>query len=96
MTPDELVVDPTKTEQTSKNLFAPLEADALRVLQQTMLLSGDKKLRVAVAQDVLDRGGHGKLPDSRPTTPIIITNSQVAIMSNVAEEVENALANEGE
>lgn len=90
MATDELI------EKPNKNLFAPLEDDALRVLQHAMLLSGDKKLRVSVAQDILDRGGHGRLPDSKPTTPIIITNSQVAIMSSVAQEVENAMAIEGE
>ena len=95
MMADELTVTDNE-EQAEKNLFEPLVGDAQRVLQHAMLLSSNVKLRVSVAQDVLDRAGHAKVLDSKPMTPIIITNSQVAIMSGVAKEVEDAMAIKGE
>ena len=97
MKPDELVVtDLDENGPEEPNLFVPLVPDAQQVVRQTMLFSSNEKLRVSTAQDVLDRAGHTRKQEGKPTTPIVITNSQVAIMSGVAEEVEHALEHKGE
>lgn len=78
-----------------ENLFKPLVPEAQMVLRQRML-GADSKLAVSVAQDVLDRAGITKQQEGKPLTQIIITNSQVAMLSKVAQEVEDAIASEGE
>ena len=78
-----------------ENLFKPLVPEAQMVLRQRML-GADSKLAVSVAQDVLDRAGVTKQQEGRPMTLIVITNSQVAMLSKVAQEVEDAIEREGE
>lgn len=82
--------------ESKENLFRELVPTAKRVLHQNMTNPGNPKLAISVAQDVLDRAGETKKAETRQATQIVITNSQVAILAKVADEVEAKLMQEGE
>lgn len=80
-------------ERAPENMFLDLTPTAKRVLHQIMM-SGNNKLAKETAQDVLDRAGQTRKADTRQAQQIVITNSQVAILAKVADEVEERLEND--
>jgi hypothetical protein len=52
------------------------------------MVGGDSKLAVNVATDILDRAGKTKKSETRAATQVFISNSQVAILQQTADEVE--------
>ena len=72
-----------------ENLFLDLVPVAKRVLHQSMI--GGGKQAVTTAQDILDRAGETKRNETSAPVQIVITNSQVAMLAKVADEVEARL-----
>lgn len=76
-------------EDDSRQVYKDLRPIAQRVLKRTMLTSGNEKLAVSVAQDILDRSGESKTPESKGDgTMVLVTNSQVNLLMQVAKELE--------
>lgn len=72
---------------TQTNIFRPLVPEAKDVLRRLMLNSNDKKLAGNMALEVLDRAGETKKNDLAVTRPVIIKDSQVQLLVQVAKEV---------
>jgi len=69
------------------NPYAPLLDEARSTLRQIMLNSGDNKIRVSTATEILDRGGETKKPSSVAAAPqILIKDSQVQLLVRAAKE----------
>jgi len=83
------IQDVVETSQlpTRANIFRPLVLEAKDVLRRSMLNSGDKKLAVSTALEVLDRAGETKKTDTGISRPVIIKDSQVQLLVQVAKEV---------
>ena len=75
------------SEERDENIFNDLVPTAKKTLHKYMV-GGDSKLAVNVASDVLDRAGKTKKTESRAATQVFISNSQVAILQQTADEVE--------
>lgn len=83
-------------EELRENIFRELVPQAKKVLAQQMGNEKNPKLAVQVAESVLDRAGEVRKNEEREVHPIVITNSQVAILSKVAQEVEDKIAESGD
>lgn len=79
---------PEKHYAKQDNIFQDLIPDAKRTLRRTMLMSYDSKLALDTAKDVLDRAGQTKKVEERAQRPVVITNSQIQLLLNVANEIE--------
>lgn len=79
------------SDHEKENIWKELVPAAKKTLAQKMMGSNEK-IAVQVAESILDRAGEAKKTDDMIRTPIVITNSQVAILSAVADEVEAQLA----
>ena len=88
-----MVVIDSKTDiynpqQVSKqNIFRPLVLEAKDVLRRTMLNGPDKKLAANMALEILDRAGETKKTDQTTSKPVIIKDSQVQLLVQVAGEI---------
>lgn len=80
-------------EGPAENIWRELVPAAKKTLAQKMVGHNDK-IAVQVAESILDRAGETRKQEERVRTPIVITNSQVAILTAVAEEVERQLEKE--
>lgn len=78
-------VQETKQED---NIFRELVPDAKRTLRRTMLMSHDSKLATDTAKDVLDRAGETKKVEEKEKRPVVITNSQINLLYQVAREMD--------
>jgi hypothetical protein len=78
---------PEKSYEEDRNIFKELVPDAKRTLRRTMLMSRDNKLSAETAKDVLDRAGETKKVEERAQRPVVITNSQINLLLEVAKEV---------
>lgn len=74
--------------EPKSNIFADLVPDARRTLRRVMLMSHDNKLATETAKDVLDRAGQTKKIEERQQRPIIISDSQVNLLLQVAKEID--------
>lgn len=83
-------------EDERKNIFRELVPQAKKVLNRYMFDSTSPKLAIQVAESILDRAGETRKTEERMRTPIIITNSQVAILNATADEVERRITLDGE
>jgi len=72
---------------TRANIFRPLVSEAKDVLRRLMLNGKDKKLAGNMALEVLDRAGEGKKTDQGINRPVVIKDSQVQLLVQVAKEV---------
>lgn len=70
------------------NLFKPLVGDAHSVLRRIMLNSRDDKLAAATAKDVLMFAG-AKPKEVTPPPPVLIKDSHVQLLINVAKELQD-------
>lgn len=77
---------PETTHSKQLNIFEDLVPDAKRTLRRNMLMSHDNKLAVDTAKDVLDRAGQTKKVEERAQRPVVITNSQIQLLLQVAKE----------
>jgi CRISPR/Cas system-associated endonuclease Cas3-HD len=83
------------SDQEKENIFKDLIPHAKKVLHQRMMDQSNPKLAIQVAESILDRAGETKKQEERVRTPIVISNSQVAILTAAAEEVEKQIALDG-
>lgn len=79
------------SDQERENIWKELVPAAKKTLAQKMM-GQNEKIAVQVAESILDRAGETKKNEEFIRTPIHITNSQVAILSAAADEVEAQLA----
>lgn len=77
----------SKQLQTGNNIFRPLVPEAKDVVRRLMLDNGDKKLAGSMALEVLDRAGETKKTSTEISRPIIIKDSQVQLLVQVAKEL---------
>lgn len=70
-----------------ENLFKPLVNDARSTLRRLMLNSRNEKIQRETAESVLDRAGETKKADNRVATQIIIKDSQINMLAQVAKEL---------
>lgn len=70
-----------------QNLFKPLVNDARSTLRRLMLNSKNEKIQRETAESVLDRAGETKKVDNRVATQIIIKDSQINMLAQVAKEL---------
>ena len=82
------------SDAEKENIFKDLVPHAKKVLHQQMMNQMNPKIAIQVAESILDRAGQTKKVDDRVRTPIVITNSQVAILSKVAREIEVQMEND--
>ena len=82
-------------EEQKENIFRELVPQAKKVLAQQMGNDKNPKLAVQVAEAILDRAGEVRKSEEREVQPIIITNSQVALLQQVAREVEEKIVKSG-
>lgn len=75
-------------QKPKENVFREMVPDARRTLRRVMLMSRDSKLAVETAKDVLDRAGETKKVEERAQRPVVITNSQINLMLQVAREMD--------
>jgi hypothetical protein len=76
-------------QKPRNNIFRELVPDAKRTLRRTMLMSHDSKLAADTAKDVLDRAGETKKVEEREQRPVVITNSQINLLYQVARELDS-------
>ena len=76
-----------RQQLVKQNIFRPLVLEAKDVLRRTMLNGPDKKLAVNTALEVLDRAGETKKTDNITSRPVIIKDSQVQLLVQVAGEI---------
>ena len=84
----EIQGDVYSNQQLAKaNIFRPLVLEAKDVLRRTMLNGVDKKLAASMALEILDRAGEVKKTDNIVSRPVIIKDSQVQLLVQVAGEI---------
>jgi hypothetical protein len=76
-----------KAVMGQENLFKPLVNDARSTLRRLMLNSRNEKIQRETAESVLDRAGETKKQDNRIATQIIIKDSQINMLAQVAKEL---------
>lgn len=76
-----------KQLQAGNNIFRPLVPEAKDVIRRLMLNNGDKKLAGSMALEVLDRAGETKKTSTEVSRPVIIKDSQVQLLVQVAKEL---------
>lgn len=69
------------------NLFRELVPDAKSTLRRLMLNSRNEKIQRETAESVLDRAGETKKGETRAQTQIIINDSQINMLTQVAKEL---------
>lgn len=74
-------------ESSGREFYKELRPVAQRRLKKIMLNSGNEKLAASIAMDVLDRAGDSKAPENH-SGQIVITDSQVNLLMQVAKEIE--------
>jgi len=84
------------TNDARENIFKEMVPHAKKVLQQQLTNQSNPKLAIQVAETILDRAGQTRKVEERVRTPIVITNSQVQILTQVASEVEARITAEGD
>lgn len=73
-------------EANDKNMFEPLVGDAVSTLRRLMLNSRNEKIQRETAESVLDRAGKTKKQDIRNKPQVIITDSQINVLMQAAQE----------
>lgn len=68
------------------NMFLPLVPEAHDTLRRIMHNTDDEKLAQRIATSILDYAGQAKTPKG-DTRPIIIKDSQIQLLVQVAKEV---------
>lgn len=72
-----------------KNMFKPLVPDAISTLRRLMLNSRNEKIQRETAESVLDRAGATKKQETREKPSVVISDSQINVMLQAAQEVTN-------
>lgn len=85
---DANVEEQSSDVSSGKNIFKELVPDAKRTLRRTMLMSRDNKLALETAKDVLDRAGETKKVEERAQRSVVISNSQIQLLLQVAKEID--------
>lgn len=76
-------------EVDDKNLFQELVPEAKSTLRRLMLNSRNEKIQRETAESVLDRAGETKKQETRVKPQVVITDSQINVLVQAAQEVLN-------
>ncbi len=79
-------LDNSQDVAVKSNPYAPLLDEARSTLRQVMLNSGDVRVRVNTATEILDRGGEMRKTMSVTAPQILIKDSQIQLLVQAAKE----------